>query len=50
VLKAHERGRDEERSLMIHEDALLNTGKSFVEQFNKQMASGGIPERKPPNL
>jgi len=38
---------DEVRPLMVNEDASLETGKSFIEQFNKQKETIGLPKWKP---
>ena len=48
--KAYEAWWKEVRPLMINEDASLDTGKPFIEQFNKQKAAGGIPEWVPPEI
>ena len=50
MLKAYETWWDKVRPLMINEDAPLNTGKPFIEQFNKQKENGGIPLWKEPEL
>jgi arylsulfatase A-like enzyme len=38
------------RPLMVNEDAPLDTGKPFIELYNKQKAAGGIPQWKAPKL
>lgn len=43
MLKAYEKWWDEVRPLMVNEDASLDTGKPFIEQFEKQKAEKGIP-------
>jgi len=48
--KVYDAWWDEVRPLMVNEDASLDTGKPFVEQFNKQKAAGGIPDWIPPQL
>jgi len=50
MLKAYEAWWKEVRPLMVNEDAPLDTGKPFVEQFEKQQAAGGIPEWVPPAI
>lgn len=41
---------DEVRELMVNEDAPLDTGKPFREQFEKQKAESGIPKWVSPEL
>ena len=48
--KAYEAWWGEVRPLMVNEDARLDVGKPFVEQFNKQKAAGGIPNWIPPKI
>ena len=47
MLKAYDSWWDEVRPLMVNEDASLDTGKPFIEQFEKQKAEKGIPLWKP---
>lgn len=48
--KAFEAWWDEVRPLMVNEDAPLDGGKPFVEQFEKQKQETGIPDWIPPQL
>ena len=50
MLKKYDAWWDEVRPLFVNEDAPLDTGKPFVELFNKQKAAGGIPNWQEPNL
>ena len=50
MLKAYDGWWQEVRPLMVNEDATLDTGKPFVELFEKQKAAGGIPDWKAPEL
>lgn len=50
MLKAYEQWWDEVRPFMINEDAPLDTGKPFIEQFEKQQQAMGIPAWTPPVL
>jgi arylsulfatase A-like enzyme len=50
MLKAYEAWWKEVRPLMVNEDAPLDTGKPFVEQFKKQKSANGIPEWMPPEI
>ena len=50
MLKAYEKWWDEVRPYMINEDAPLDTGKPFIEQFEKQQKEQGIPNWTPPAL
>lgn len=50
MLKAYEAWWQQVRPMMVNEDAPLDIGKPFVEQFEKQKAAGGIPEWVPPAL
>ncbi|MCA8989251.1 MAG: arylsulfatase [Planctomycetaceae bacterium] len=50
LLKAYDAWWDEVRPLMINEDAPLNTGKPFQEQFLKQQSESGIPNWSAPQL
>jgi arylsulfatase A-like enzyme len=47
MLKAYESWWDEVRPMMVNEDASLDTGKPFREQFDKQKKDKGIPSWKP---
>ncbi len=44
MLAAYDKWWDEVRLLMVNEDASLETGKPFIEQFNKQKKTMGIPK------
>ncbi|MBT3374281.1 MAG: arylsulfatase [Lentisphaerae bacterium] len=46
MLKAFDTWWDEVRPLMVNEDAPLDTGKPFIEQFEKQRRATGIPGMK----
>jgi arylsulfatase len=48
--KAYDAWWKEVRPLMVNEKAPLDTGKPFVELYQKQKADGGIPEWTRPNL
>jgi arylsulfatase len=50
MLSAYEAWWSEVRPLMTNEDASLDTGKPFVEQYNTQKAADGIPAWQPPAL
>lgn len=50
MMKKYEAWWDEVRPLFINEDAPLDSGKPFVELFNKQKAAGGIPNWLEPDL
>lgn len=50
LLKAFDAWWDEVRPLMINEDAPLDVGKPFREQFEKQQQAGGIPDWTPPDI
>lgn len=50
MMKAYEAWWTEVRPMMVNEDASLDTGKPYVELFNKQMANGGIPDWQEPDL
>jgi len=50
MLEAYDAWWDEVRPLMVNEDAPLDTGKPFVEQFNKQKNEKGIPDWIPPQI
>lgn len=50
MLSAYEKWWDEVRPMMVNEDAPLDTGKPFIEQFEKQKASEGIPNWIAPKL
>ena len=47
MLKAYEAWWDEVRPMMVNEDATLNTGKPFIERYEKQKKEKGIPMWKP---
>jgi arylsulfatase A-like enzyme len=46
-VKAYSKWWDEVRPMMINEDASLDTGKPFIERFNRQKKDQGIPLWKP---
>jgi len=50
MLAAYDKWWDEVRSFMVNEDASLDTGKPFIEQFEKQQKEQGIPAWTPPAL
>ncbi|MGY8671513.1 MAG: arylsulfatase, partial [Verrucomicrobiia bacterium] len=50
MLKAYDAWWQDVRPLMVNEDAPLDTGKPFIELYNKQQAAGGIPNWKAPKL
>jgi len=50
MLKAYEGLWKIVRPTMVNEDTTLATGKPFVEQYNKQKATVGIPEWVPPEI
>ncbi|WDE96522.1 arylsulfatase [Lentisphaera profundi] len=50
MLKSFDAWWLEVRPLMVNEDAPLDTGKPFIEQFDKQKAQSGIPAWKEPKL
>jgi arylsulfatase len=50
MLQAYDAWWDEVRPLLVNEDASLDTGKPFVERFNKQKETSGIPDWKIPVL
>jgi arylsulfatase A-like enzyme len=50
MLMAYEKWWESVRPLMVNEDAPLDTGKPFIEQFEKQKAAQGIPAWTPPEL
>ena len=50
MLAAYDKWWDEVRPLMVNEDAPLNVGKPFVEQYNKQKKESGIGKWTPPEL
>jgi len=50
MLVAFDEWWDEVRPLMINEDAPLDVGKPFRDQFQKQKDSSGIPKWNPPSL
>jgi arylsulfatase A-like enzyme len=50
MLKAYGKWWDEVRPLMVNEDAPLDIGKPFIEQFKKQKAAEGIPNWQEPVL
>ena len=47
MLEVYEAWWDEVRPLMVNEDASLDTGKPFIEQYEKQKREKGIPLWKP---
>ena len=50
MLKSFDAWWTEVRPLMVNEDAPLDTGKPFIEQFHKQKENGGIPNWQEPKL
>jgi arylsulfatase len=50
MLAAYDVWWKEVRPLLVNEEAPLDTGKPFVEQFKKQKAARGIPGWTPPDL
>lgn len=50
MMKAYDAWWDEVRPLMVNEDAPLDTGKPFIETYEKQKAAGGIPNWEKPEL
>ena len=50
MLQAYDKWWDSVRPLMINEDAPLDTGKPFIEQFEKQQKEDGIPQWSSPEL
>lgn len=50
MLKAYDAWWDEIRPLLVNEDAPLDVGKPFVEQYSKQRESEGIPDWQEPAL
>ncbi len=50
MLKAYEAWWKEIRPLLVNEDAPLDTGKPFIEQFEKQKKERGIPAWNVPQL
>jgi len=50
MLKAYDAWWKEVRPLMVNEDAPLDTGKPFIELYEKQKAAGGIPNWRKPKL
>jgi arylsulfatase len=50
MLAAYDAWWEEVRPLMVNEDAPLDTGKPFVELFEKQKAGRGVPEWTVPEL
>ena len=47
MLKAYEAWWKQVRPMMVNEDAPLDSGKPFIEQFNKQKEEKGVPVWKP---
>ena len=47
MLAAYEKWWDEVRPLLVNEEAPLDVGKPFIEQFKKQKKAKGIPDWKP---
>lgn len=50
MLNAYEEWWDGVRPLLVNEDAPLDTGKPFIEQFETQKETAGIPTWQPPDL
>jgi arylsulfatase A-like enzyme len=50
MMSAYEAWWQEVRPLMVNEDAPLDTGKPFIELYEKQKAADGIPSWKAPKL
>lgn len=50
MLQSYVKWWDSVRPLMINEDASLETGKPFIEQFEKQKTDIGIPDWEAPEL
>ncbi|MEM9282807.1 MAG: arylsulfatase [Verrucomicrobiota bacterium] len=50
MLNAFDAWWEEVRPLMVNEDAPLDTGKPFVELYEKQKAAGGIPTWEKPDF
>ncbi len=50
MLAAYDAWWDEIRPLLVNEDAPLDVGKPFLDDFAKQKADRGIPEWNPPAL
>ena len=50
MLTAFDTWWDEVRPLMVNEDAPLDVGKPFRDQFLKQKEEAGIPRWSPPSL
>ncbi|OVE74399.1 arylsulfatase [bacterium B17] len=50
MLASYDEWWNEVRPMMVNEDVPLNAGKPFIDQFNKQKASEGIPMWKPIEL
>lgn len=47
MLAAYDKWWDQVRLMMVNEDATLDTGKPFIERYEKQKAGKGIPVWKP---
>jgi arylsulfatase len=47
MLKAYDAWWDEVRPMLVNEDATLDTGKPFIERYEKQKKEKGIPLWKP---
>lgn len=50
MMKAYEAWWEEVRPLLVNEDAPLDTGKPFIEMYERQKAAGGIPNWEKPEL
>jgi arylsulfatase len=50
MLKAYEAWWDEVRPMMVNEDATMDTGKPFIERYEKQKKEKGIPMWKPQSV
>lgn len=50
LLAAYENWWDEVRPMMVNEDAPLDTGKPFVEDYKTQQSSVGIPDWAAPHI
>lgn len=47
MLKAYDKWWDQVRPMMVNEDATLDTGKPFIERYERQKKQKGIPLWKP---
>jgi arylsulfatase len=50
LLAAYENWWDEVRPMMVNEDAPLDTGKPFVEDYKTQQSTAGIPVWTAPHI